>query len=586
MWDIEPLLGGRSVDELLDEAAERAEALGSVKGTLATIEAPALAAVLEEMAAITELVGRGIGYASLRFAADTADAANGALMQKASEKAAKVSTRMVWFSVEWAAVPDERVDALLAADGMDHCRHYLEVVRSRRDYMLSEPEERIMTERDVTGRTAWSRLFGEITAAIRVDIDGNDMALEQALSRLGENDREVRRTAAEAVTAALAPGLRTRGFIFNTLLQDRAVEDRLRGYSHWLASRNVANEASDESVQALVDAVQKRYDIPQRWYALKARVLGVDRLADYDRMASLATEDSEIGWDEGRELVLDSYRSFSPELGALAQRFFDEQWIDAPVRPGKRGGAFCAYTVPSHHPYVFLNWTFRRRDVLTLAHELGHGVHGALAQQAGQSVFHQMTPLTLAETASVFGETVVFGRLIEETKDPAARLALLAGNIEDGIATVYRQMAMNRFEHAVHTARREEGELSVDRFGELWAETQGEMLGDSVEITEGYRTWWSYIPHFISTPGYVYAYSYGQLLALSVYKRYEEQGSDFVPRYLHLLSSGGSQSPEALGKIVGCDLADPSFWDGGIAILEKTLDAAETAAFESGRLEA
>src|SRR5207245_4110775 len=276
-------------------------------------------------------------------------------------------------------------------------------------------------------------------------------------------------------------------------------------------------------------------------------------------MASLADEDSNIGWDDARGLVLDSYSSFSEEMASIARRFFDDRWIDAPARPGKRPGAFCAYTVPSVHPYVLLNYTSRRSDVLTLAHELGHGLHAYLA--AGQGVFHQSTPLTMAETASVFGETVVFGRLLELADSAASRLALLASNVEGAIATVFRQTAMNRFEDLVHTTRREEGELSVERFGELWAQSQTELLGDAVEITEGYRSWWSYIPHFIGTPGYVYAYAYGQLLALSVYERYEQMGAELVPRYLELLAAGGSKSPEELAQIVGIDLADPGVWD-------------------------
>ena len=280
--------------------------------------------------------------------------------------------------------------------------------------------------------------------------------------------------------------------------------------------------------------------------------------------------------------MLDAYSSFSPELADVAHNFFEQQWIDAPVRPGKRPGAFCAYTVPSHHPYLLLNWTARRRDVLTLAHELGHGLHAYLAR--GQGIFHQTTPLTLAETASVFGETVTFGRLLDSTADPTARFALLAESLEGQIATVFRQVAMNRFEDAVHNERRDGGELSVDQFGELWAGTQADMLGDAVEITDGYRTWWSYIPHFIGTPGYVYAYAYGQLLALSVYRQYEQRGADFVPSYLEMLSRGGSDTPEALGRIVGVDLADPAFWDGGLAIVEEQLVAAESAAHEAGRL--
>jgi oligoendopeptidase F len=268
--------------------------------------------------------------------------------------------------------------------------------------------------------------------------------------------------------------------------------------------------------------------------------------------------------------------------GALVARVFDERWIDGPVRPGKRGGAFCSYGVPSVHPYVMLNDTYLRRDVLTLAHELGHGVHAALGSRQG--VFHMATPLTLAETASVFGETLVFGRLLEASPTPESRLALLAESIEGSIATVFRQVAMNRFEHLVHTARREEGELSVDRIGELWAQSQDELLGDAVEVTEGYRSWWSYVPHFIASPGYVYAYAYGQLLALAVYGRYEELGDAFVPDYLALLGAGGSRSPEELGQIVGVDLADPGFWDKGLDLVERKLDAAEAAAREAGRI--
>jgi len=384
------------------------------------------------------------------------------------------------------------------------------------------------------------------------------------------------------VTAALEPGLRTRAFLFNTLLADKATDDRLRRYPGWLAARNLANEASDESVQALIEAVRGRYEIARRWYRLKARLLGVERLADYDRMAAVTADEVTFSFAEGREIVLDCYSSFSPELGALAKRFFDERWIDAPVRPAKRGGAFCAPAVPAAHPYVLLNYTARRRDVLTLAHELGHGVHFALA--ARQGIFHQSTPLTLAETASVFAETIVFGRLLAEDSTPASRLALLAENLEDTIATVFRQVAMNRFEDLVHTERREQGELSVDRFGELWAESQAELLGDSVQITDGYRSWWSYVPHFIGSPGYVYAYAYGQLLALSVYQRYEQQGPELVPRYLEMLAAGGSRSPEELGQLVGIDLADPGFWDAGLDLVERQLQEAEAAAEASGRL--
>ncbi len=584
-WDLEPLVDGKGeagVDELLDEAERVAASVAERRGTVSQLDAAGLASVMRELASIAELVGRAASYASLRFSADTTDPGRGALLQHVEERATAINTKILFFELEWAALPDDRAAELVADERLTFCRHYLAAARRYRSHLLTEPEELVMTEKSVTGRSAWSRLFSELTSTITVDLDGGRFSLEEALSRLSSPDRGERRSAAESVTAALEPGLRTRAFVFNTLLADKAVDDRLRKYPHWLASRNLDNEASDESVRALVAAVQARYDIPQRWYALKARVLGLDRLADYDRMASMASEESEFGWREARELVLDAYGSFSSELEGAAHRFFDEAWIDAPVRPGKRPGAFCAYTVPSQHPYLLLNWTGRRRDVLTLAHELGHGLHAYLARDQG--VFHQTTPLTLAETASVFGETVTFGRLLEETSDPAARLALLAESMEGQIATVFRQTAMNRFEDRVHTERREVGELSVDRFGELWHETQAELLGDTVEITDGYRTWWSYIPHFIGTPGYVYAYAYGQLLALSVYRTYEERGAGFVPQYLELLRSGGSRTPDELGRIVGVDLGDPGFWDGGLAIVEQQLEAAETAAAEAGRV--
>jgi oligoendopeptidase F len=594
-WDLEPLLGGEGeagVERRLDEALERARAFAErYAGRLGELDGAGLAEAMGELGEIYELVGRVGTYAGLRFSTDTADPANGALLQKVQERETALETTLLFFDLEWAALSDERAEELLADGGLDFCRHHLRSVRRYREHLLSEPEEKILTEKSLTGASAWARLFEELTSALEVELpvlgaevkNGGPregaterVALDVALSRLALADREVRRAAAEAVTAALAPGLRTRAFVFNTLLADKGVDDRLRRYPNWLAARNLANEASDESVRALIEAVRGRYELARRWYRLKARLLGIERLADYDRMAAVTQDEVTFTYTQARELVLDCYGGFSAELGELAGRFFSERWIDAPVRPAKRGGAFCASAVPSAHPYVLLNYTSRRRDVLTLAHELGHGVHFALA--ARQGVFHQGTPLTLAETASVFGETVVFGRLLAQDSTPASRLALLAENLEDTIATVFRQVAMNRFEELAHTARREQGELSVERIGELWAESQAELLGDSVEITEGYRSWWSYIPHFINTPGYVYAYADGQLLALAVYERYEERGAEFVPRYLELLAAGGSRSPEELGRIVDVDLADPGFWEAGLDLVERQLQEAEAAA--------
>jgi oligoendopeptidase F len=576
-WDLEPLLGESSVEQLLDEARDASSAFAETHaGRVAELDSAGLEAAMRELERINDLIGRAGSYASLRFATDTADPTRGALLQLMQERATEIETKLLFFELEWAKVDDETADALLASEDLDFCRHYLTSIRRYRPHLLSEPEEKILAEKSISSHSSWGRLFGELVAALRVDLEEQELSLDVALSRLQDPRRETRRIAAEAVTAALVPGVRTRAFIYNTLAYDKSVEDRLRTYPHWLASRNLANEASDESVMALIQAVRSRYDIPQRWYALKARLLGVDRLADYDRAAPVLAHDEPFSYGQARELVLDTYKAFSPEAGRVVQRFFDESWIDAPVRPNKRGGAFCSYTVPSVHPYVLLNFTARRRDVLTMAHELGHGLHAALAQPRG--IFHQSTPLTLAETASVFGETLVFERLLAGAPDGQERLGLLAERIDGEIATVFRQMAMNRFEHLVHTRRRSEGELSVDRIGELWVESQRELFGDSVEITEGYRLWWSYVPHFINTPGYVYAYAYGQLLALSAYSRYREEGDSFVPRYLELLASGGSRSPEELGAIIGIDLADPGFWDSGLQLIDQQLEAAEQLA--------
>ncbi len=579
-WDLGPLVDGDGADGVrrqLDEARERAERFAAAhSGRVAELEPDGLCGAMRELAAIDELIGRAANYASLRFSTDTADPERGALLQLVQERGTEIETLLLFFELEWAALDDERAEALLSAPGLGFCDHHLRSARRYRPHLLTEPEEKVLAEKSVTSAAAWARLFGELTSALRVQLDGEEQSLEVALSRLMSADRDQRRTAAEAVSAALEPGLRTRAFIYNTLLYEKSVDDRLRRYPHWLASRNLSNEASDESVMALITAVRARFDIPQRWYRLKAQLLGLERLVDYDRSAPVLAKDTTFSFGEARELVLDTYAEFSPQTGEIARRFFDEHWVDAPVRPNKRPGAFCAYTVPSVHPYLMLNFTARRRDVLTMAHELGHGLHAALAQPQG--VFHHSTPLTLAETASVFGETLVFGRLLDAAPDDSERLGLLGERIDGMVATVFRQMAMNRFEHLVHTRRRAEGELSIERIAQAWSESQGELFGDSVEMTDGYRSWWSYVPHFIGSPGYVYAYAYGQLLALSAYSRYREEGEAFVPRYLALLAAGGSRSPEALAEMVGIDLTDPGFWDAGLALVEEQLTAAEQLA--------
>ena len=578
-WDIEELVAGRGeegVDELLDKAQARAEALAQQKGRVESFDADELARFMAEYGEVQELVGRAASYANLAFSADTREPRHGALLQKVQERATQIATLLLFFELEWNELPEDKAQALLGSDGLDLARHHLEVLRRFREHILSEPEERILVEKSVTGKAAWVRLFSDLMADVEVDLDGESQTLEQALSRLTLPDREQRRAAATAVTEALDDGLKTRAFIYNMLLQDKATDDRLRRYDNWLQSFNLSQEASDEAVAALVSAVRGRYELPQRWYELKRRLLGLDRLAYFDRAAPVTDDDTTVEWDEAKDLVLDCYNSFSDQAGEVVERFFSHRWIDVEARPGKVPGAFCAPTVSSHHPYVLLNYTGRRRDVLTLAHELGHGLHQELGRKQGP--FHHTTPLTVAETASVFGETIVFNRLVDLSDSAESRFMLLAEKVEDAIATVFRQVAMNAFEQRVHNTRRSEGELSIDRFGDLWIETQTEMLGSAVELGDEYRSWWSYIPHFVHVPGYVYAYAFGFLLATSVYGVYEQRGPGFVPSYLDMLSAGGSRAPEDLARMVDCDLADPSFWDRGLTMIERDIDAVEAAA--------
>jgi oligoendopeptidase F len=580
-WNLAPLLGGRNVDAILDEALSRASDFAARhRGRLAELDTPTLAAVMRELGAIQDLAGRAASFAALSFMLDTADPERGALLQRTRERGAELSTRLLFFELEWNRLPDERVEELLPGEELDFCRHYLRTLRRYRPHQLSEPEERVLTETEVTGPSAFRRLFTEQTSALRVALGDSEGSLEEALSRLQDPDRSRRAAAAEAVTEALRGDVRTHAFVFNTLLADKVTKDRLRSYPHWLAERNLDNEASDESVDALIEAVVSRYELARRWYRLKARLLGLDRLAYYDRMAPLERDEERIGYEEARSIVLDCYGAFASELGEAARGFFDNDYIDAPPRPGKRGGAFCSYTVPSAHPYVLLNYTSRPGDVLALAHELGHGVHATLAGPRG--IFEFSTPLTVSETASIFGETIVLERLLERAPDARARLSLLAESLDGAVAAVFRQVAMNRFEDRMHTERRSAGELSVERLGELWLQTQADLLGDSVELHDDYGLWWSYIWHFVDAPGYVYAYAYGHLLALSVFRRYEDEGAGFVPSYLELLRAGGSRPPEALGRIVGVDLTDPGFWSAGLDLIERQLEAAEEAAAEAG----
>jgi oligoendopeptidase F len=582
-WDLSDLYSGPDDPAFERDIADTERAATAFReryhGRVATLDAAGLAEAIAERQRIDEVFTRAAYFAHLRFSTDMADAARGALVARLTEKGAVLDTELLFFTLELAALEDGEAAALLEAPELEEWRHWLRSVRKFRPYLLSEPEERIVTEKSVSGVSAWSRLYEELLGALRISLDGEELALETAMARLYERDRDVRRAAAEAVTAALEPGLRTRAFVFNAIVLDKSVDDRLRGYPTWLSSRNLANETTDEAVQALIDATTSRYDVPQRYYRLKARMLGLDRIEHYDRFAPLAEDTARIAWEDARELVVGAYADFAQQAGDLVEQFFAGSWIDAPVRPDKRHGAFCATNVPGVHPYILLNYTGDRRSVLTLAHELGHGLHGALAQPLG--LYNASTPLTTAETASVFGEALTFKRLLAAEDDPQRRLGLLAGRLEDAIATVFRQIAMNRFEEAVHSERRSAGELSVERIGELWTEQQAALFADSVGI-EGYTPWWSYVTHFTSVPGYVYAYAYGFLFSLAIYRRYEQEGDALVEPYLDLLRAGGSRSPEELAAIVGLDLADPAIWASGIDALAADLDEAERLAAEVG----
>ena len=455
-------------------------------------------------------------------------------------------------------MPDERAATMLGDAALDNYRHYLESARRYRPHVLTEPEEKIMVEKSVTARSAWDRLFEEATTAVKVTDGEEEISLDVALSRLHVPDQERRRQIAEAITDALRVDLRTRRYILNTVLADKAIDDRLRNFPSWISERNLANEASDESVEALVEAVTSRYDITHRYYALKKQLLGLDPFHDWDRYAPLGEPEPAVSWEEARETVLDAYGSFSPRMRELAAEFFDGTGSTRALAPNKRGGAFAHPATPSAHPYVMLNFTGKRRDVLVLAHELGHGVHMSLSRAQTQLNFD--TPLTTAETASIFGETVTFSRLLEAETDPERRLSLMVGRIDDAIATIFRQVAMNRFEDAIHTQRRASGELSErGHRWPAWLKTQREMLGPAVEVTENYGIWWSYVHHFIAVPGYVYAYAFGNLLALAIYQRALEEGPGFAPKYFELLAAGGSASPEELTSKIGVDLADPGF---------------------------
>jgi oligoendopeptidase F len=580
-WSLADLYDGLDNPRILgdlDEAADAAKALADrIRGSVADLSAEELVAALVERERIASLVDRARAYAELLYSADTSNDAHGALLQLALERGTPVETELLFFDLEWLDADDEHVEEVLADDAVDRYRGFLRAARRFRPHVLSEPEERLEAEKRVTGRDAWTRLYEQLLAELSVRLDGRELPLDEAFSAiLTSTEQEERRRVAEAITEALEPGLRTRAFILNTIAGERAIEDRLRGYPTWISARNLGNQLSDEAAQNLIDAVVSRYDVVQRYYAVKARLLGLPRLLDFDRLAPVsAGAPAVLTWDDARELVTDAFSAFTPDAGRMIARMFERQRIDAAVRPGKGTGAFCK-SVAEREPYVLLSYTGEARSVLVLAHELGHALHGQLANDRG--VLSMRPPLTLAETASVFGEALTFRVMYERTDDPAARLELLMRRIDDALATVFRQVALNRFEDAVHTSRREEGEVGIERLADLWVAEQARLSGDAVELTEGYRTWWSYIPHLVFLPGYVYAYAFGYLFSMAIYQRYLEEGDALVEPIFDVLRAGGSEPPEELARRLGFELDDPGFWSASLEGISALVDEAEALA--------
>jgi len=579
-WDLSELFTSPDdprIEQAMARALERALAFESkYRGTVAILEPKEFAAMMRELAEYEESSAQPEVYAYMLHSQNTQDPGAGRLLARVREASAERGAHLVFFPLELAEITDDHAARLYEDPDAATYRHFVEHERLFRPHQLSEPEERVLTDFSPVGNASWVRLFEELCARIRVGVDGQDVALDEALNLLREPDRELRHKASHAVTQALSGDIRTRGYIFNVILQEKSIDDRVRRFPSWLSSRNLGNETSDQAVQALVDAVTGRYDVCERYYRVKRKLLGVSELHEWDRYAPVSETTRNLTWEEAKELVVGSYHRFSKRAGDLVEEFFAKRWIDAPVVPGKTGGAYCMPVTPHHHPYVLMNFTGKLRDALTLAHELGHGLHDRLASR--QHVFDYHPPLTLAETASVFGEALTFDRIMSEEKDPKVRLAMLCNQCEDAFSTVFRQVAFNRYEDAVHSARRKEGELSVEQLGELFQDKLQAMFGDALLLTEEHKVWWSYVGHFMHTPGYVYAYAYGNLLALSVYHRYLERGQPFVDDYLDFLAAGGSTRPDELVKRIGMDITDPGFWDAGLRILDGMVGEVERLA--------
>jgi oligoendopeptidase F len=569
-WNLDDLFIAPE-DPAIEAALVQAELRAKVfqdtyKGRINSSEltAQTLASAIGAYEAIAQLSAKPGNYASLRFAADTSDAARGAFMQKMMERGTQLSLLLLFFELELAKVDDSIIAKLISDPEVAQYKHYIETVRLYKDHMLSETEERLLEETANTGSRAFKRLFDQLTSTATFTLDDQELSQSEILSRLYSPDRNTRRTAATAFSSGLDKNIDTITFIYNTLLQDKNVKDRLRSYTYAEQSRHLSNELTPEIVETVVTACTSNYDIVSRYYNIKREILGLPDLNHYDRYAPLFEAKEKVLWPQAKEIVLTSFSRFSPVLSGAAEEFFDKRWIDAAPRKGKRGGAFCAYITPDLHPYVFQSYLEQSRDVMTLAHELGHGVHSSLSRVQSYLNFHGTLPL--AELASTFGEMLVFEQLLERSSADD-RLALYAGKIEDSFATIFRQASMYRFEQAIHNHRREKGELNKADFAGYWQSSIQQMFGDSLTLGDEHQSWWSYVGHFVGSPFYVYAYSFGELLVLSLYEKYKKEGAAFAEKYLDLLRAGGSLAPQQLMDKVGVNLADPDFWQGGVNVL-------------------
>ncbi|MFT8597271.1 M3 family oligoendopeptidase [Acetobacter orientalis] len=577
-WDLSALyvsMDDPALTRDLAEAEKNAKAFAArYQGKLAGLSGAALAAAIAENEAIDEILGKAGSYASLLFAANSSDPAISRFSQSINERLTDISGDLLFFTLEINRIDDAALDEKLKDPALAHWAPFLRDTRLFRPHQLSDDVEKVLLEKSVTGAQSWCRLFDETIAALRVTLDGQSVTVGEALNRLSDTDRSVRERASKAVGAVFADNIRLFALITNTLAKDKAVTDGLRHFARPTSSRNLSNMVEDEVVDALVSAVRADYPrLAHRYYSLKAQWMGLDKLEHWDRNAPLpGTEDRKIPWDEAKQIVQKAYTDFDPRMGKVINTFLTNPWIDVPPAPGKSPGAFAHPTVPSAHPFILLNYHGRTRDVMTLAHELGHGVHQVLA--AKQGYFLSNTPLTLAETASVFGEMLTFQSLLDAEQDPARKRTLLAGKVEDMLNTVVRQIAFYEFETRVHDARKQ-GELLPEQIGAIWQQVQTESLGPAFNFTPDYDVFWAYIPHFIHSPFYVYAYAFGDCLVNALYGVYSDGAPGFADKYIAMLEAGGTLRHKELLAPFGLDASDPQFWRKGLDVISGFIDQLE-----------